>query len=71
MAKTCVTLAIAELAPKKKTCRGRKSLCPSVRDNCHLGVKFGSRGDHIGTKNLFQPSKQMGLFDMILAKLYV
>ena len=30
--------------------------------------KFGSRGDQIGTENLFQPSKQTGSFDVILAK---
>ena len=29
-----------------------------------LCVKFGSQGDQIGTENLFQPSKQMGLFDV-------
>ena len=34
----------------------------------HLCVKFGSQGDQIGTKNLFQPSMQMGLFDVILTK---
>ena len=33
-----------------------------------LCVKFGSQGDQIGTENLFQPSKQMGLFDVILVK---
>ena len=60
--------AIAELTPKKKTGRGRKSLSPAVRDNCRLCVNFGSRGDHIGPENLFQPSKQTGSFDMILAK---
>ena len=57
--------AIAELTPKKKTGRGRKSLSSSVRDNCHLcgclfKVKFGSQARHIGTENLFQPSKQKG-----------
>ena len=64
--------AIAELTLTKKTGRGRKSLSPSVRDNCRLCVKFGSQGDQIGTENLqFQPSKQTGSFDVILAKLYV
>ena len=64
--------AIAELTLRKKTGRGRKSLSPSVRDNCRLCVKFGSQGDQIGTENLqFQPSKQTGSFDVILAKLYV
>ena len=67
--------AIAEFTLKKKTGKGRKSLPPSVRDNqgdnYHLHVKFGSQEDHIGTKNLFQPSKQMGSFDVILTKLYV
>ena len=64
--------AIAELTLTKKTGRGRKSLSPSVRDNCRLCVKFGSQGDLIGTENLqFQPSKQTGSFDVILAKLYV
>ena len=43
-----------------------------MRDNCRLCVKFGSEGDHVGTENLqFQPSKQTGSFDVILAKLYV
>ena len=42
------------------------------RDNCCLCVKFGSQGFIIiGTENLFQPSKQMGSFDVILVKLYV
>ena len=64
--------AIAELTLTKKTGRGKKSLSPSVRDNCRLCVKFGSQGDQIGTENLqFQPSKQTGSFDVILAKLYV
>ena len=45
--KTRVMSAIAELTPKKKTGRGRKSLSPSVRDNCRLcgcsfKVKFGN-----------------------------
>ena len=63
---------IAELTPKKKTGSGRKSLSPSVRDNCRLCVKFGSQGDHVGSENLFQPpSKQKRSFDVILAKLYV
>ena len=30
--------------------------------------KFGFQGDQIGTENLFQPSKQTGSFDVILAK---
>ena len=56
------------------TGRGRKSLSPSVRDNCRLcgcsfKVKFGSQARHIGTENLFQPSKQKGSFGVILAKL--
>ena len=69
--KTRVMSAITELAPRKKTGRGRKSLSPSVRDNCRLCVKFGSQRDQIGTENLqFQPSKQTGSFDVILAKLY-
>ena len=72
--KTRVMSAIAELTPKKKTGRGRKSLSPSVRDNCRLcgcsfKVKFGSQARHIGTENLFQPSKQKGSFGVILAKL--
>ena len=47
-------------------------LSPSMRDNCRLCVKFGSEGDHVETENLqFQPSKQTGSFDVILAKLYV
>ena len=33
-----------------------------------LCVKFGSQGDQIGSENLFQPSMQMGSFDVILAK---
>ena len=33
-----------------------------------LCVIFGSQGDQIGTENLFQPSMQTGLFDVILAK---
>ena len=69
-----VMSAIAELTPKKKTGRGRKSLSPSVRDNCRLcgcsfKVKFGSQARHIATENLFQPSKQKGSFGVILAKL--
>ena len=63
--------AIAELTPKKETGRGRKSLSPSVRVNCHLCVKFGSQGGHTGTESLFQLSKHAGSFDVILAKLYV
>ena len=56
---------------EKKTSRGRKSLSPSVRDKCCLCVKFGSQGIIIiRTENLFQPSKQTGSFDVILAKLY-
>ena len=34
----------------------------------HVCVKVGSEGDQIGTENLFQPSMQTGLFDVILAK---
>ena len=30
--------------------------------------KLVSQGDQIGTENLFQPSKQTGSFDVILAK---
>ena len=52
--------SIAELTSKKKTDKGRKSLSPSVKENFHLRVKFGSKGDHTGTQNLFQPSKQTG-----------
>ena len=45
-----------------------------MRDNCRLcgcsfKVKFGSQARHIGTENLFQPSKQKGSFGVILAKL--
>ena len=63
--------SIAELTSKKKTGKGRKLLSPSVKENFHLCVKFGSKGDHAGTQNLFQPSKQTGSFDVIVAKLYV
>ena len=68
------TMLCYELTPKKKSGRGRKSLSPSVRDNCRLcgcsfKVKFGSQARHIGTENLFQPSKQKGSFGVILAKL--
>ena len=50
--------AIAELTPKKKSGRARKSLSPSVRDNrrlcgCSFKVKFGSQALHIETENLF------------------
>ena len=38
---------ITELTLKKKTCRGRKSLSPSVGDNCCLCVKFGSQENQI------------------------
>ena len=31
--------------------------------------KLVSQGDQIGTENLFQPSKQTGSFDVILAKI--
>ena len=34
-----------------------KSVSPSVRDNCHLCVKFSSQRDQIGTKHLFKSSK--------------
>ena len=35
----------------------------------HLRDKFGSQGDQIGTKNVFQPSKQTrGLIDLVIAK---
>ena len=72
IAKTRVMSVIAELTLRKKTRRGRKSLSPSVRDNCRLCVKFGSQGDQIGTENLqFQPSRQTGSFTVILAKLYM
>ena len=72
--KTRVMSVIAELTPEKKTGRGRKSLSPSLRGNCRLcgcsfKVKFGSQARHIGTENLFQPSKQKGSFGVILAKL--
>ena len=45
-----------------------------MRDNCRLcdcsfKVKFGSQARHIGTENLFQPSKQKGSLGVILAKL--
>ena len=67
----CVMSTIAELTSKKKTGRGRKSLSPSVKDNFCLCVKFGSKGDHTETENLFQPPKQTGSFNVILARLYV
>ena len=54
--------SIAELTLKKKTGKGRKSLSPSVKENFHLRVKFGSKGDDTGTQNLFQPSKQTEQF---------
>ena len=59
-------LGITKITPKKKNGRARKLLSPSVGDNCHLCVKFGSQGDQTGTENLFQPSKQTGLFDVII-----
>ena len=40
---------------------------PSWR-RLRLYVKFGFRGDQIGTENLFQPSKQTDSFDVILPK---
>ena len=42
---------------------------PSWHPLC-LCDKFGSQGDQIGTKNVFQPSKQSrgGAFDLVLAK---
>ena len=49
----------------------RKSKLIDNRPSWHplrLCVKFGSQGDQIGTENLFQPSMQTGLFDVILAK---
>ena len=66
--------AITELTQKKKTSKGGKYLSPSVRDNCRLRgcsfkVKFGPQASHNGTENLFQSSKQKGLFGVILAKL--
>ena len=36
IAKTRVLSAITELTPRKKNGRGKKSLSPSVRDNCRL-----------------------------------
>ena len=61
-------LAITELTWKNKTGRRRKSLSPSVRDiNLLLSVcQIWFSGDRIGNKNLFQPSKQTGWFDVIL-----
>ena len=47
IAKTHVMSAIAELTLTKKTGSGRKTLSPSMRDNCRLRVKSGSEGDHI------------------------
>ena len=47
----------------------RKSKLIDNRSSWHplrLCDKFGSRGDQIGTENLFQPSKQTGSFDVIL-----
>ena len=38
--KTRVMSAITELTPRKKTGRGKKSLSPSVRDNCRLCMVF-------------------------------
>ena len=38
------------------------------RHSLRLCDKFGSQGNQIGTENLFQPSKQTGSFDVILAK---
>ena len=49
----------------------RKTKLIDNRPSWHLlrqRVKFGSQGDQIGTDNLFQPSKQTGSFDAILAK---
>ena len=49
----------------------RKSKLIDNRPSWHplrLCDKFGSQGDQIGTENLFQPSKQTGSFDAILAK---
>ena len=49
----------------------RKSKLIDNRPSWHplrLCVKFGSQGGQIGTENLFQPSKQTGSFDVILAK---
>ena len=69
---------IAELTQKKKTGKGRKQLSPSARDDCRpcgcsVKVKFGSQAvsqvRHNGTENLFQSSKQKGLFGVILTKL--
>ena len=49
----------------------RKSKLIDNRPSWHLlrlCDKFGFQGDQIGTKNLFQPSKQTGSFDVILTK---
>ena len=49
----------------------RKSKLIDNRSSWHplrLCDKFGLQGDQIGTENLFQPSKQTGSFDVILAK---
>ena len=48
----------------------RKSKLIDNRSSWHplrLCDKFGSQGDQTGTENLFQPSKQTGSFDVILA----
>ena len=42
-----------------------------MRDYCRLCVKCSFQGDHIGTPNLLQSSKQTGSFDVIRATLYV
>ena len=43
---------------EKKTSRGRKSLSPSVRDNCCLCVKFGSQGIIFEPRTCFSPQSR-------------
>ena len=46
--------SMAVLSPAQAS-RGRKSLSPSVRDNCRLCVKFGSQGIILRPRTCFSP----------------
>ena len=46
--------SMAVLSPAQAS-RGRKSLSPSVRDNCRLCVKFGSQGIILKPRTCFSP----------------
>ena len=63
------------VTPKKKVGRGRKALLPLVKEfcrlcGCYFKVQYGSQTRHIGTENLFQPSKQKDSIGVVLPNLW-